>query len=50
MLSVNGIYDGKSVKITDLITEKKHYKVVVAILEELPDYKIRDFSAQISGL
>jgi hypothetical protein len=35
MLSVNGIYDGKSVKITDIITEKKKYKVVITFIEEL---------------
>jgi len=50
MLSVNGIYDGKSVKITDRITKKRKYKVVVTFIEELPDDSIRDFSAQISGL
>jgi hypothetical protein len=50
MLSVNGIYDGKSVKITDRITKKRKYKVVVTFIEELPDDAIRDFSAQTSGL
>jgi hypothetical protein len=50
MLSVNGIYDGKTVKITDRITKKRKYKVVVTFIEELPDDSIRDFSAQISGL
>ncbi len=49
MLSVNGIYDGRSVKITDQITEKKKYKVVVTFIEELPDDDMRDFSAQTSG-
>ena len=50
MLSVKGIYDGKSVKITDRITESKQFKVVVTFIEELPDDAIRDFSAQTSGL
>jgi hypothetical protein len=52
MLAVYGIYDGKSVRITDRITEKKKYKVVVTFIEELPqeDYELRDFSAQTKGL
>ena len=52
MISVNGIYDGKSVNITDKINEKKKYRVVVTFIEELPeeDIKLRDFSAQTNGL
>lgn len=52
MLAVNGIYDGKSVKITDKMTEKKRYKVVVTFIEELQqqDNDLRDFSSQTSGL
>lgn len=52
MFSARGIYDGKSVKITDKISEKKKYKVVVTFIEELQedDMDIRDFSAQTSGL
>ena len=52
MLAVNGIYDGKSVFITDKISENKRYKVVVTFIEELPqtDSDIREFSAQTSGL
>lgn len=52
MLSVNGIYDGKSVKITDKITEKKKFKVVITFIEELQQYDndLRDFSAQTRGL
>jgi hypothetical protein len=52
MLAVNGIYDGKSVKITDRITEKKRYKVVVTFIEELQqhDNDLRDFSSQTNGL
>lgn len=51
MLSFHGIYDGKSVKITDKIKEKKKYKVVVTFIEELPeeDKDLRDFSAQTNG-
>ncbi len=52
MLAVRGIYDGKSVKITDRITEKKRYRVVVTFIEELPqnEIELRDFSAQTNGL
>ena len=52
MFAVNGIYDGKSVKITDKLTEKKKYRVVVTFIEELKpdDADLRDFSAQTTGL
>ena len=52
MLTVNGIYDGKSVKITDKITEKKKFKVIVTFIEELQqvDNDLRNFSAQTRGL
>jgi len=52
MLAVRGIYDGKTVKITDRITEKKRYRVVITFVEELPqdDNLMRDFSAQTGGL
>jgi hypothetical protein len=52
MFAVNGIYDGKSVKITDKLTEKKKFRVVVTFIEELDKivYVLRDFSAQTNGL
>jgi hypothetical protein len=52
MLAVYGIYDGKTVRITDGITEKKKYKVVVTFIEELQqeDYELLEFSAQTKGL
>jgi len=52
MLSVHGIYDGKTVKITDRITERKKFKVVITFIEELQlsDTDLRDFSAQTNGL
>ena len=52
MIAVHGIYDGKTVKITDRITEKKKYKVVVTFIEEIQQYDsdLRDFSAQTKGL
>jgi hypothetical protein len=52
MLSVNGIFDGKSVKITDKLTEKKKYKVVITFIEEIQqdDYDIHNISSQSKGL
>ena len=52
MIAVHGIYDGKAVKITDKITEKKKFKVVVTFIEEIQQYDkdLRDFSAQTTGL
>jgi hypothetical protein len=52
MIAVHGIYDGKAVKITDKITEKKKFKVVVTFIEEIQqfDKDLRDFSAQTTGL
>ncbi len=52
MLAVHGIYDGKTVKITDRTTEKKKFKVVVTFIEELQqdDSELCNFSAQTSGL
>lgn len=48
MFAVRGIYDGKKVKITDRISEKKRYKVVITFIEELPleENEIRDFASQ----
>jgi hypothetical protein len=48
MFAVRGIYDGKKVKITDRISDKKRYKVVVTFIEELPleEKEIRDFASQ----
>jgi len=52
MLAVRGIYDGKTVRITDKIKEKKKYIVVVTFIEELQqkDNDLRDFTAQTKGL
>ncbi|MCX6257585.1 MAG: hypothetical protein NTW49_06795 [Bacteroidia bacterium] len=52
MLAVRGIYDGKTVRITDKITEKKKYKVIVTFIEEIRQYDddLRDFSSQTKGL
>ena len=52
MFALNGIFDGKGVKITDKISEKKRYKVVVTFIEGLQqaDNDLREFSAQTDGL
>jgi hypothetical protein len=52
MFALRGIYDGKSVQITDRITNKKRYKVVITFIEEMSevDEELRDFSAQTDGM
>ncbi len=52
MIAVNGIYDGKSVRLLDDFHDKKKYKVVVTFLEEIDsiDEELRDFTSQTSGL
>ena len=52
MLAIKGIYDGKSVRLLDSLTDKKKYKVVVTFLEEIDtiDFELRDFSSQTKGL
>ena len=35
MLSVTGIYDGKSIYPTEAISDKKKYKVIITFVEEL---------------
>lgn len=52
MLAVKGIYDGKSVKLLDKLTDRRKYKVVVTFLEEIEatDDELRDFTSQTSGL
>ncbi len=50
MLTVNGIYDGKNVKLTDDVTENKKYRVIVTFMEEIDqDSELRDFSGQTRG-
>jgi predicted transcriptional regulator len=52
MLAVKGIYDGKSVKLLDKLTDHRKYKVVVTFLEEIEttDEELRDFTSQTTGL
>lgn len=50
MLTVNGIYDGNSIRLTEAISEKKKFKVIVTFLEELNEEgEIRNFSAQMNS-
>ena len=50
MLAVNGIYDGKSIQLTEAISEKKKFKVIVTFIEELSEEdEIRNFSAQTTS-
>lgn len=48
MFAVRGIFDGKKVKITEPVSEKKRYKVVVTFIEEIQDEDInyREFASQ----
>lgn len=51
MLAVNGIYDGKNIRLTDKVNEKKKYRVVITFIEEIEqDSELRNFSAQTRGL
>jgi hypothetical protein len=47
MFTVQGIYDGHEVKITEQVPEKK-YKVIVTFLEEIQteDEKVREFASK----
>jgi hypothetical protein len=47
MFTVQGIYDGQQVKITEQVPEKK-YKVIVTFLEEIQteDEKVREFASK----
>ncbi len=47
MLTVKGIYDGKTIKPLEKLPQKKKYKVIITFLEELEDTDdVRDFSSQ----
>jgi len=48
MFAVRGIYDGKKVKITEPVSEKKRYKVVVTFIEEIheEEHDFREFASQ----
>ena len=51
MLAVNGIFDGRNIRLTDKVDEKKQYRVVVTFIEEIEqDAELRDFSSQTRSL
>ena len=52
MISVQGIYDGKTIKFLEKITVKKMSKVVVTFLDEIntDEMELRNFTAQTAGL
>jgi hypothetical protein len=52
MLSINGIFDGLSIKFFGEMPVKKPYKVIVTFVEEITedDSDLRNFSAQTQGL
>jgi hypothetical protein len=54
MLSIKGIYDGKTVKPVVKIKTTKKYNVVITFLEEvkepIEEYGLREFTAQHKAL
>ncbi len=55
MLSVPGIYDGKSIYPTDVINDHRKYKVIITFVEELDnteaeELNIRNFGANHTSL
>jgi len=52
MLAIRGIYDGKNIRITDKLSEKKKFKVIITFVEEIDsnDEELRSFSSQTKGL
>ena len=51
MITVRGIYDGHQVKITDQISDKRKYKVIVTFIEEIPmdEDDVRNFASKSEG-
>ena len=55
MLSVTGIYDGKSIYPTEAIKERKRFKVIITFVEELDNSEteetgIRNFGTNMASL
>jgi hypothetical protein len=52
MLSIQGVYDGKKLKLSETIDVHTPKKVIVTFLEEVKttDEDLRNFSAQTNGL
>jgi hypothetical protein len=48
----NGIYDGKTVKLTGKFKDYRKYRVVVTFIEELPeeDKMTKAFSSNVDGM
>ena len=47
MLSIQGIYDGKTIKPLGVMPKNKKYKVLITFIEEIDDAEqLRYFSAQ----
>ena len=54
MLTVKGIYDGKTITPLEKIKSGKRYKVIITFVEEIKNQQevleLRNFAAQTSGL
>lgn len=51
MKSIRGIYDGEKIIVTDQISTKKKFKVIITFVEEIDEDKEgRNFTAQTDGL
>lgn len=52
MFAVKGIYDGKSVKLVEKLTDHRKYKVVVTFLEEIESTNedFKEFVSQATRL
>ena len=49
MLSVTGIYDGKSIYPTEAIREQKKYKVIITFVEELDNAEAEELAIRNFG-
>ena len=50
MLSVTGIYDGKSIFPTEVIHEQRKYKVIITFVEELDNTESEELSLRNFGV
>jgi len=49
MLSINGIYDGKSIYPTNVIKDNKKYKVIITFVEELDNVESEEIDMRNFG-
>ena len=49
MLSVTGIYDGKSIFPTEVLHEQRKYKVIITFVEELNNVESEDLNIRNFG-